>query len=85
MVNSCDKHIHTLPDSSAEVVNILHIYVRLCSKAVTIFHTEWGRMGLDDTRFTPVRVHLFLKVNFYVGKLYMIFILYFISFIFFFF
>lgn len=25
MVNSCDKHSHTLPDSSAEVDIILHI------------------------------------------------------------
>ncbi len=67
MVNSCDKHIHTLPDSSAEVDNILHIYIymRLCSKAVTIFHSEWGY----DTLFTPVRDRLFLKVNFCVGIL----------------
>lgn len=27
IVNSSDKQIHTLPDSSAEVNNILHIYV----------------------------------------------------------
>ncbi len=46
MVNSCDKHIHTLPDSSAEVDNILHIYIYIYEIMLKSCHYFSLRMGL---------------------------------------